>query len=111
MKSKFSPKFTIVTPYLMMFSVEDLKCVELEVINILFEEETTSPQHVGYSIEHDLPINILSKSESDALLEKESGWLQQLKQQLESLLEIEVDLDKGQDTPWSSAGDPILPLD
>lgn len=106
MKSKFSPKFTIVTPYPMMFSAEDLKYVELEIIDTLVDTETASFKHLPSMSDHTLSHPLTTLAE-----EEEPQWLKQTKQQLETLWKIEMNLDQDRGSSWTSAADPIFPRD
>lgn len=106
MKSKFSPKFTIVTPYPMMFSAEDLKCVELEIIDTLVEDKTASFKHLPSISDDSFSHTLKALAE-----EEEPQWLKQTKQQLEALWAIEMNSDQDRGSPWTSAADPIFPRD
>lgn len=110
MKSKFSPKFTIVTPYPMMFSEEDLKCVELEIIDTLVSDEETYSKKLSESSGNLIDDGIRILAELISLQRaQDSEWLQQKKQELENIWKIEPTQD--QDTAQPSTVDPIFPRD
>lgn len=64
MTSKFSPKFTLVTPYPMMFSSADLRHIELEILHVILPDEVSCRRHLSdLSHVHDSEWLHLSKHE------------------------------------------------
>ena len=94
-----------------MFSAEDLKCVESEIIDILIKDETAYFSHLPPLSGNSLPNDLIASAEFNSLaeLEKEPQWLQQTKQELEALWNIESDIDQDKDSPQPSTADPISP--
>lgn len=112
MNSKFSPKFTIVTSYPMMFAAADLKCLESELASMLMQDGSAYSDSLSMSSEHGL-YDVLAYTDGLAAprWKQESKWLQQTKQYLEYLWHIDVLLDQDPTSIWPSAVDPILPKD
>ena len=79
MKPKFSPKFTIVTAYPMMFSAADLKYVELAMLHTILADTSPHPW---------------DPSDSSRM---ESEWLHMSRQQLEHIWKIESEDSPRQD--------------
>ena len=107
MNSKFSPKFTIVTPYPMMFAEEDLKCIELDIINTLMSDDTYAPPESPEHLCHEALTTFADLG--SPLWAEEPEWLQQTKQYLDYLWEIDITSEQETGSIWPSTVDPIFP--
>ena len=81
MSHKFSPKFTIATAYPMMFSSDDLRHVEMEMLHVIFADSESS-----YNLTDPANAHYFDTIETPTEL---SRWSHKVKQRMSRLLQLE----------------------